>query len=69
MMTAAHVCPGCGKPGIPHGVFACKRCWYRLPKRLRDDINHGWRYDLALHQDATDEAMCWYAEHPPAGVR
>lgn len=58
-MPTTHSCPGCGTPGIPRSMFACKPCWYRLPKPLRDDINHGWRHDRELHRETMVEAMSW----------
>ncbi len=60
-----HQCPGCGKPGIPRQTFACKSCWYRLPKQLRDDINFGWRRDRILHLEAMADSMSWYADNKP----
>jgi hypothetical protein len=65
---ASHECPGCGQPGIARSVFACRRCWYRLPTRIRNGINEGWRHDSGLHVDMMTQAMDWYAEHPLPGV-
>ena len=42
--TRSHTChwPGCGKQ-CPPAVWGCKKCWFRLPKRLRDKIWAAYR--------------------------
>ncbi len=61
---ATHDCPGgCGRQA-PYHHYACRGCWYRLPKTYRDDI---WRYyqaDAARHAAAMTAAFTWYLEHP-----
>jgi hypothetical protein len=34
--------PGCGEQ-LPAGKFACRPHWYLLPRRLRIEINRGYR--------------------------
>jgi hypothetical protein len=68
--TRTHACPGgCGAQ-VPHHQLACKPCWFRLPKPLRDDVNDAYRNrrrDGALpHLRAIREASRWYRANPGA---
>jgi hypothetical protein len=44
-------------------MFACKRCWFRLPRDLRLPIWSAYTVkDWAAHSEAMSDAMHWYAE-------
>lgn len=62
-----HGCPGdCGAQ-VPKHQLACKPCWYRLPKPLRDAISSAWRHrqqNPAAHRAALGAAMRWYRANP-----
>lgn len=66
-MPDTHDCPGgCGAQ-VPRHQLACKPCWYRLPKPLRDDVNAGYRTratDPSAHRRALREASLWYRANP-----
>ena len=69
---ATHDCPGgCGAQ-VPHHQLACKPCWFRLPKPLRDDVNIGYRRratDAAVsHRRALRDAFAWYRGNPREAV-
>lgn len=66
--TEPHPCPGkCGAQ-VPHHQLACKPCWARLPKPLRDDVNDAYRNrrrDGAMpHLRAVSAAYGWYRANP-----
>lgn len=62
-----HACPGgCGRQ-VPHHVFACRKCWVRLPLPLRQPISTHFRRDPSQHAAAMTAACEWYRQH--AGVR
>jgi hypothetical protein len=58
-----HDCPGCGDVSIPSGQVACRPCWYRLPKSIRDQI---WDIPVGTfgHLRAVARAHTWYRENP-----
>jgi len=60
---STHPCPGgCGRE-VAYHLFACKGCWYRLPKDLQRPINATWRSgDRLGHSDAMSDACRWYDE-------
>lgn len=71
-----HACPGCAQPGVPRHMLACKRCWFRLPQDIRNQVN-GTYYNrrrsarspsigaaVAAHQAALAKAIEWYRAHP-----
>lgn len=39
---SASYCPRCDSPK-PSGMFACKPCWYTLPRGLRSNIYSAFR--------------------------
>jgi hypothetical protein len=70
-----HDCPcGC-ESQIPHHELACNPGWFRLPPRIRTDINEAWRSmrhgrDAAArsagttrHHAALMEALDWYRDN------
>lgn len=61
---ADHTCPGGCKKAVPYHLFACRACWFRLPRDLRRPIlgNHG--RDSQAHAEAMADAFQWYAENP-----
>lgn len=66
-MTAprpTHTCPGCKSVQVPRHKLACRPCWYRLPRALRQRINDAYRRDSAAHRGALREAFDWYRDHP-----
>lgn len=63
-----HLCPGkCGAE-VPNRQLACKPCWFRLPKPLRDDVNSAYRNRRRdgplLHLRAISKAYHWYSDNP-----
>lgn len=63
-----HDCPGgCGTQ-VPYHQLACKLCWGRLPRVLRDDINDQWRLRRLRrpnrHAQAIRAASLWYRRNP-----
>jgi hypothetical protein len=66
-MSDTHGCPGdCGAQ-VPRHQLACKPCWFRLPKDLRDDVNYACRrraVDASSHRRALRAAMNWYHDNP-----
>lgn len=69
-MSDTHDCPGgCGAQ-VPRHQLACKPCWFRLPKPIRDDINAGYRKrtaDPGPHRRAMRVAFLWYSDNPKNG--
>lgn len=63
-----HECPGgCGFE-VPQHQLACKRCWFKLPKHLRDDVNAAYRRrasDPVAHRRALVAALSWYRDNRP----
>ena len=63
---STHPCPGgCGTP-VPRRRFACRGCWYRLPRDLRGPITAFYGVDRFAHAEAMIEAADWYRENPLA---
>jgi hypothetical protein len=62
---ATHTCPGCGQPGVPDRMFACRVDWYRLPRPIRNTIWSAHRRDPAKHAQAVADAHAWYDANPP----
>lgn len=63
--SGTHECPGgCGAQVAFH-LFACKRCWFRLPRALRTAI---WRAhggtDGRAHVAAMADATQWFEANP-----
>lgn len=75
-MTAndtTHKCPGCDQPGVPRHKLSCKRCWFRLPQDIRNQVN-GSYYNrrarpsqvaaaVAAHRAALLVALEWYRDN------
>lgn len=58
-----HHCPGrCGRT-VPNHMFACRVCWLRLPRDLRQPITANYRRDRDAHSVAMADAGRWYGEH------
>lgn len=61
-MSYHHPCPGgCGRQ-VPNRLFACKDCWWRLPRELRLEISRTHRRDPIGHAEAMADASAWFAE-------
>lgn len=64
---AEHECPGgCGRKAPQHQL-ACKGCWWRLPKALRDWLNSAYRYRVSEpkeHREALVACLTWYRNNP-----
>jgi len=59
---ATHGCPGtCGRQ-VPYHLYACRACWYRLPKPYRDEIWRWYQVDSGKHADAMVAAQQWYLD-------
>ena len=65
-----HGCPGdCGAQ-VAHHQLACRRCWYRLPQVLREDVTNAYRRradNPAAHRAALLAASQWYRANPLGG--
>ncbi len=73
--TRNHTChwPGCGKQ-CPPAMWGCKRCWFRLPKRLRDKIWATYRSGQEVNMTPSreyltvvEEVQDWIKENYPDG--
>jgi len=65
MSDPTHTCPGqCGTQ-VPYRLLACKPCWWRLPKPLRNALNTSHRKGGPAHRGALQAALRWYANNPP----
>lgn len=56
-----HEChwPHCGER-VPRSLWGCRKHWYMLPARIRDQINWAWRHGtLAEYDAALEEAQQW----------
>jgi hypothetical protein len=69
---STHACPGCRTVEIAGNQLACKACWFRVPRPIRDRITRAWaakrRYPhdgdlIAAHRKAVGDALTWYREH------
>lgn len=71
MTVPLHTCPGgCGR-NVAHHMVACKPCWFRLPKHLRDTVWRAIRGPGAgspEHTDALIAAFDWYADNQLGGT-
>lgn len=67
---SSHACPGCGVEGVDNSLFACKPCWYRLPKKLRGWISNAWNAKAwESHARAMRTAVRWYQDNPAEAQR
>lgn len=60
-----HHCPSCQQPGIAYELLACRPCWWRLPKPLRNALNNAHRRGGPAHRAALAAAINWYRRNPP----
>lgn len=61
--TRTHECPGRCGVRVPQHHLACKPCWGKLPRALRDEINAAWmwrRQSPDRHRRALLAALTWY---------
>ena len=58
-----HTChnPKCGKP-CPPAMLACKPCWFKLPKTIRDKIWKYYRRGQEIDKRPSQEYMTAFAE-------
>lgn len=67
-----HDCPGgCGTQ-VPQRQLACKPCWFRLPRALRDAVNNAYQRrakDPTAHKQAIRIAYQWYQNNPRKDVQ
>ena len=65
--AAPHDCPANGCTAqVPFHQLACRADWYRLPKRLRDELNaayHGEGQGTDRHTEALRACLDWYREN------
>lgn len=68
-----HRCPGRLRTGthdaqcpvrVALRLFACRRCWNRLPRDLQQPITSTHRRDHSAHSEAMTDACRWYRDHP-----
>ena len=66
----SHTChwPGCGTP-VPPKMWGCRKHWFRLPKRLRDEIWRTYRPGQETDKQPSDaylaaawEVQAWIAQ-------
>jgi predicted amidophosphoribosyltransferase len=60
-MATSH-CPRCGRPKSSEH-FACRPCWFSLPRKIRDRIWRAFRRHGVLSDewlDARDAAYEWW---------
>jgi hypothetical protein len=60
---ATHSCPGGCKRQVKYEHFACRNCWYRLPKPYRDEIWRWYQKDSSKHAAAMVAAKTWYDDN------
>lgn len=66
---SAHECPGGGcTERIGSDRLACRNCWFRLPKALRNEIWEAYRNRVGpegyrRHRNAVQAAVEWYVEN------
>lgn len=67
MSGPLHECPGkCGTKVLP-AMLACRACWGRLPRHLRQAVAYAYpkrRTQPRLHRAALTEALAWYRDNP-----
>lgn len=58
-----HTChwPTCSTP-VPPSMWGCKKHWFTLPKRMRDEIWRTYRAGQEVTKDPSDEYMAAYAQ-------
>lgn len=65
-MTRPHECPGgCGE-NVPAAHLACRVCWWRLPRPLRDAVRSAFRVRLSRpgeHHAAMQAAIVWFHDN------
>jgi hypothetical protein len=56
--VSGHLChaPGCKIP-VPPKMFACRKHWFALPKRLRDDIWTAYEPGQEITKDPSNEYL------------
>lgn len=63
--STTHACPGkCGRQ-VSNSMFACPRCWDRLPAELQKLITDNYRRNPAAHLAAMAAACDWYRGNRP----
>lgn len=65
MATTTHACPGgCGTQ-VDRTRYACRPCWFRVPKDMRQAIYAAWHAsDHSAHRAAMADAKVWLDAHP-----
>lgn len=61
---STHECPG-GSHRVGSDQLACRVCWFKLPKDLRNEIWTAWRHRVGpegykRHADAIQRAVGWF---------
>lgn len=56
-------CPGCGD-GCLASSIACRRCWPRSPRTLRDSVVRAGDRDALAQGFAVRDVVAWLREHP-----
>jgi hypothetical protein len=62
MSELTHTCPGwCGRQ-VPNRLFACRDCWWALPRHLQRDVERTARMSLLQpdRRQAVHAARDWY---------
>jgi hypothetical protein len=66
-----HACPGgCGNQDVSAHQLTCRRCWYRVPVELRDDVWRTFRArrasfaSMRAHAEAILAARTWFRDNP-----
>lgn len=57
-------CAGCDKSASQFHGFACDRCAYRLPPRMKEELQRSRDNYPATHRLAVEEATEWLRRNP-----
>lgn len=49
---------------MAYHLYACRRCWFRLPVDLRRPISRNYGVDFVAHAAAMGDAQRWFDENP-----
>lgn len=69
-MSAFNKCPNPMCPSSkPTQMYACRPCWYSLPKTIRDSIWHGYKTSASMWSDADERARKYWNAKKLEAVR
>lgn len=63
MSGTTHECPGGCGAAVPRHLYACKACWYLLPRHIQRRITQSYRSgSVSEHVAAMEHAADFYRE-------